>query len=92
MITKDEIEEAAKAIAYDALTFAKCYDSEVMLKRAFEDGVDWYKEELWHLFIEEPEEDEKVLCRDINNEFILVEAVLIGNKRSASTRFENGVT
>lgn len=37
-------------------------------------GVDWYREELWHYFPEEPEEDGKVLCVDIDNEFILVEA------------------
>lgn len=74
MITKDEIEEAAKANTYDALKFAKWYDPEVMLKRAFEDGVDWYKVELWHYCHEEPEEDREVLCVDIDNKFILVEA------------------
>lgn len=71
MITKDEIEEAADTLAEE---YYRLPLKDTAVHEGFITGIRWYKEELWHSFFEEPEVDGKVLCQDINNEFILVEA------------------
>lgn len=81
MITADNIKTAARQYIdstnpygitdtrVDTLPFFTKKD----IEKTFEAGIGWYKNHLWHSIRERPNEG-KVLCQDINNEFLLVEA------------------
>lgn len=66
MITEDKTEEAARLKAFRILSCDSLEDPERTLMDAFEDGIDWYKDNLWHSFREEPQWGEKILYADIS--------------------------